>query len=105
LFVALGSQLLPSALDGAPVNDAASSLTIAFLLNIAIILFGWRRSKELRHALDAYEEAERSAQRNANPTTGLANRREPSARLGMRSTAARAARASCCCSTSIISSA
>src|SRR6185437_7529030 len=45
---------------------------------IAIILFGWRRSKDLKEALDAYEAAERLAQRNANtdPATGLANRRE-----------------------------
>ena len=51
---------------------------MAFLLNIAIILFGWRRSKDLKDALDAYEEAERLAERNANtdPATGLSNRRE-----------------------------
>ena len=78
LFVGLGSRILPSALGGAPLPDAASSLKVAFLLNVAIILFGWRRSKDLRLALDAYEEAERTAQRNANtdPATGLANRRE-----------------------------
>jgi diguanylate cyclase (GGDEF)-like protein len=78
LFVALGSQILPAALSGAHLPDSASSLKLAFILNIAIILFGWRRSKDLRQALDAYETAERLAQRNANtdPTTGLANRRE-----------------------------
>ncbi len=42
--------------------NSTSTLTVAFLLNIAIILFGWRRSKDLREALDAYEEAERLAQ-------------------------------------------
>ena len=42
------------------------TLEVAFLLNIAIILFGWRRSKDLKEALDAYEAAERLAQRNAN---------------------------------------
>ena len=78
LFVGLGSQVLPGALRGAPVPDANSTLTVAFLLNIAIILFGWRRSKDLKEALDAYEEAERVAHRNANtdPATGLSNRRE-----------------------------
>ncbi|HEX6741402.1 MAG TPA: EAL domain-containing protein, partial [Sphingomicrobium sp.] len=78
LFVGIGSQILPTALAGARLPDSASTLKVAFLLNIAIILFGWRRSKDLRVALDAYEEAERTAQRNANtdPTTGLANRRE-----------------------------
>ena len=76
LFVALGSQVLAPAFGGASVPN--SSLTMAFLLNIAIILFGWRRSKDLKEALDAYERAERLAERNANtdPTTGLANRRE-----------------------------
>jgi diguanylate cyclase (GGDEF)-like protein len=78
LFVGLGSRLLPPAFLGGPLPDTVSSLKIAFLLNIAIILFGWRRSKDLRTALDAYEEAERAAHRNANtdPTTGLGNRRE-----------------------------
>jgi diguanylate cyclase (GGDEF)-like protein len=78
LFVALGSQIVPSAVAGARLPHSNDTLQIAFLLNIAIILFGWRRSKDLREALEAYEEAERTAQRNANtdPTTGLANRRE-----------------------------
>jgi diguanylate cyclase (GGDEF)-like protein len=78
LFVGLGSQVVPTAIAGTPLPDSASTLKVAFLLNIAIILFGWRRSKDLKEALDAYEEAERVAHRNANtdPATGLANRRE-----------------------------
>lgn len=78
LFVVLGSEVVPAALRGARLPDSASTLKVAFLLNIAIILFGWRRSKDLREALEDYEAAERLAQRNANtdPTTGLANRRE-----------------------------
>jgi diguanylate cyclase (GGDEF)-like protein len=78
LFVGLGSQVVPTALAGTPLPDSANTLKVAFLLNIAIILFGWRRSKDLKEALDAYEEAERAAQRNANtdPATGLANRRD-----------------------------
>jgi diguanylate cyclase (GGDEF)-like protein len=78
LFVAIGSQLIPVALSGARLPDSAASLKLAFLLNIAIILFGWRRSKDLKEALDAHEASERLAQRNANtdPATGLANRRE-----------------------------
>ena len=43
LFVALGSQLLPAALLGAPLATSDNTLKVAFLLNIAIILFGWRR--------------------------------------------------------------
>ncbi|WP_341632943.1 putative bifunctional diguanylate cyclase/phosphodiesterase [Sphingomonas agri] len=78
LFVALGSRIVPAALLGNPLPASDSTLKVAFLLNIAIILFGWRRSKDLKEALDAYEAAERLAQRNANtdPATGLANRRE-----------------------------
>jgi diguanylate cyclase (GGDEF)-like protein len=84
LFVVLGSQIVPAALQGASLPDSASTLKVAFLLNIAIILFGWRRSKDLKDALDAFELAERVAERNANtdPTTGLANRRELMRSLG-----------------------
>lgn len=84
LFVALGSQLVPAALLGTRLPDSASTLKVAFLLNIAIILFGWRRSRDLKEALDAYETAERLAERNANtdPATGLANRRELMRSLG-----------------------
>ncbi|MEA3067667.1 MAG: hypothetical protein QOK41_1074 [Sphingomonadales bacterium] len=84
LFVVLGSQVVPAALQGATLPDSASTLKVAFLLNIAIILFGWRRSKDLKDALDAYEAAERLAQSNANtdPATGLANRRELMRSLG-----------------------
>ena len=78
LFVALGSQIVSSTIGGLPISPQDSALSVAFLLNIAIILFGWRRSKDLREALEAYESAERLAERNANtdPATGLANRRE-----------------------------
>jgi len=78
LFVALGSQVLPAAFTALPLEADDRSLTVAFLLNIAIILFGWRRSKDLKEALEAYDAAARLADRNANtdPTTGLANRRE-----------------------------
>jgi hypothetical protein len=40
LFVGIGSQILPSALAGGRLPDSASTLRVAFLLNIAIILFG-----------------------------------------------------------------
>jgi diguanylate cyclase (GGDEF)-like protein len=83
MFVALGSQILPQAFGGSHL-PSDGTLRVAFLLNIAIILFGWRRSKDLKEALEAYEAAERLAQRNANtdPTTGLANRRELMRALG-----------------------
>ena len=76
LFVGIGSQVLGPAFGGSRLPS--TTLTMAFLLNIAIILFGWRRSKDLKDALDAYERAERLAERNANTdtATGLSNRRE-----------------------------
>jgi hypothetical protein len=43
LFVGLGSQLLPPAILGTRLPDSAATLKVAFLLNIAIILIGWRR--------------------------------------------------------------
>lgn len=78
LFVALGSKIIPAALFGGELRESEGSLKVAFLLNIAIIMFGWRRSRDLREALEAFEAAERQAERNANtdPATGLANRRE-----------------------------
>jgi diguanylate cyclase (GGDEF)-like protein len=84
MFVALGSHIVPAAVAGTPLPSSQGSLRLAFLLNIAIILFGWRRSKDLREALAAYEAAEQVAQSNANtdPTTGLANRRELMRSLG-----------------------
>ena len=76
LFVGIGSQVLGHAFGGAGLPN--TTLTMAFLLNIAIILFGWRRSKDLKEALTAYERAERLAERNASTdtATGLSNRRE-----------------------------
>ena len=78
LFVGLASQVLPSAFASVPGPDSVHALATALLLNIAIILFGWRRSKDLREALSALDDAERVAHRNANVdhATGLANRRE-----------------------------
>src|SRR5207302_2314337 len=64
LFVALGGRVMSDAIGGTSVPDASSTLTVAFLLNIAIILFGWRRSKDLKEAREPYEAAARPADRN-----------------------------------------
>jgi diguanylate cyclase (GGDEF)-like protein len=76
MFVVLGSRVLAPSFGGAQLPNG--SLTLAFLLNIAIILFGWRRSKDLQQAREDYERAERRAERNASTdnATGLSNRRE-----------------------------
>jgi diguanylate cyclase (GGDEF)-like protein len=78
MFVGIGSQVVPAAFAGVPAPPAIETLKIAFLLNIAIILLGWGRAKDLRQAIDAWEAAERAAHLNANidHATGLANRRE-----------------------------
>jgi diguanylate cyclase (GGDEF)-like protein len=83
MFVALGSQVLPGAFGFARL-PADRTLAVALVLNVALILFGWRRSKDLQAALAAYEQAERTAEKNANtdPMTGLANRRELVRTLG-----------------------
>ncbi len=76
LFVATGSKVMTGAFGGGAAHNMG--LTVAFLLNIAIILFGWTRAKDLKSALQAYAQAEQQAHANAfvDHTTGLANRRE-----------------------------
>jgi diguanylate cyclase (GGDEF)-like protein len=78
LFVVMGAHVIPDALGIGTAKDApSSSLVTAFLLNIAIILLGWRRSKELALTMEALSHAEQEAHRNAyvDCVTGLANRR------------------------------
>lgn len=75
LFVALGSQVLPGGSTTERLTD--NSLEVAFILNTAIVLFGWRRSKDLKEALDAHDASERAARSLAysDYVTGLRNRR------------------------------
>ena len=76
LFIVLGAQVVPGALGIGKVT-APSGLVTAFLLNIAIILFGWRRAKDLEEAMASVRRAEEEAHHNAyvDCVTGLANRR------------------------------
>ena len=78
LFVATGSSLLSTIVKhwrglGPP---AEQPLVVAFLLTIALLLLGWRRSVELKRHLAARLEAERAAKELAHRDllTGLANR-------------------------------
>ena len=77
LFTVMGAQVLPGALGiGIGHDSPTNGLVAAFVLNIAIILFGWRRAKDLAEALAALNLAEQEARRNAyvDCVTGLANR-------------------------------
>ncbi|MCP3731453.1 EAL domain-containing protein [Sphingomonas sp. MG17] len=79
MFVGTGSAVLSNTLQyyfegGAPVDR---TLVIALLLNVALILFGWRRhsalSNEVRIRAAAEERAHMLASRD--PLTGFLNRR------------------------------
>src|SRR3569833_2711418 len=77
-FVGIGSEILPGSLGLAPTTLADhAGLVTAFILNIAVIIFGWRRSRDLSSALAANAEAEQRAHESAysDHVTGLANRR------------------------------
>ena len=75
LFVLVGAKVLPSAIGLAKASQPA--MVVAFLLNTAIILFGWRRANDLTQTLSALKTAEQEALANAytDHTTGLGNRR------------------------------
>lgn len=78
VFIPIGQRVVAAALDGASDSGIDRQLAVAFLLNIAVILFAWRRSKDLQDALAANERAQQTAHDNAfvDHVTGLANRRE-----------------------------
>jgi len=78
VFIPIGQRIVAAMFDGSSSAPINSQLTVAFLLNIAVILFAWRRSKDLQAALAANELAERTAHDNAfiDHVTGLVNRRE-----------------------------
>lgn len=79
MFVGIGSQVLSSTLQyyfqgGAP---AGRPLVVALLLNIGLILIGWRRHSALRREVALHAAAEAHARRLAarDPLTGFLNRR------------------------------
>lgn len=80
MFVGTGSAVLPQIvhkwIDGTS-KGPDMVLTNALLLNIALIIFGWRRYRELRAEIDIRREAEERARELAeiDPLTGCHNRR------------------------------
>ncbi len=78
VFIPVGQRIVAASFDGSGTSGIDTQLAVAFLLNIAVILFAWRRSKDLKEALAANALAQQSAHDNAfiDHVTGLANRRE-----------------------------
>jgi diguanylate cyclase (GGDEF)-like protein len=79
MFVGTGTSVLTSTIDmitgvGGGANNA---LTVALLLNIALMLFGWRRYTDLTREVAERKAAEERAQILAlrDPLTGFHNRR------------------------------
>jgi diguanylate cyclase (GGDEF)-like protein len=79
MFVGTGGQVMTSVIDtllgvGGGVDK---TLSVALLLNIALILFGWRRYKDLSNEIVERTEAEQRANMLASrdPLTGFLNRR------------------------------
>lgn len=79
LFVATGSSVLPSAIDAILGNGKAPDhlLVNALLLNIVLIIFGWRRYRELQSEIGERRRAEELAHQLAStdPLTNCLNRR------------------------------
>lgn len=79
MFIGTGGTVLSdtiASLSGQP-REVDNMLASAFLLNIALILFGWRRYKDLATEIEERAAAEQLAHSLAvtDPLTGLLNRR------------------------------
>ncbi len=79
MFVGTGSQVMSGVVDmiSGVGGGADRTLSIALLLNIALILFGWRRYRDLSSEIAERTDAEQRAQTLAmrDPLTGFYNRR------------------------------
>ncbi|WP_231568303.1 putative bifunctional diguanylate cyclase/phosphodiesterase [Novosphingobium malaysiense] len=79
LFVATGSEVAPSVVDSLLEQGPGPDNFIlnAFLLNIAIIIFGWSRYRQLCEEIQLRKVAEKQARQLAetDPLTGFFNRR------------------------------
>tara|TARA_R110001606_G_scaffold286030_4_gene434347 strand:- start:542 stop:2215 length:1674 start_codon:yes stop_codon:yes gene_type:complete len=79
MFAGTGGTVLSDAIDSITGQAKGSDnvLVPAFLLNIALILFGWRRYRDLTKEVEERAAAQQLAQSLAvtDPLTGLLNRR------------------------------
>lgn len=79
LFVGIGSEVGPSVMSSLTgIGPGPDKFILnAFLLNIAIIIFGWSRYRQLREEIAARRKAEQHARilAETDPLTGFLNRR------------------------------
>jgi len=79
MFVFTGSAVMPKAFDAlAGIGGGADRMLVtALLLNLALIIFGWRRCHDLQLEIAERKRAEEQARQLASrdPLTGLLNRR------------------------------
>ncbi len=78
VFAISGSQIMPAVLSASPTYSEPTSAEIsAFLLNIALVVFAWKRSNELVSSFDELDAWESRAINLAyqDEMTGLSNRR------------------------------
>ena len=79
LFVAIGGTVVPSAIQAIAGHGLGPDkmLTSALLLNIALVIFGWRSYAELSREVQERCKAEEQARRlsETDPLTGCLNRR------------------------------
>ena len=79
MFIGTGGRVMSGVVDtlSGVGGGVDRTLSIALLLNIALIMFGWRRYKDLSNEIVEKTEAEQRAQLLASrdPLTGLLNRR------------------------------
>jgi diguanylate cyclase (GGDEF)-like protein len=84
LFVGTGGRVVPDAINAILGHGVGPDklLANALLLNIALIIFGWRRYRELRQEISERRKAEASARRLAeiDPLTECLNRRRMTAK-------------------------
>ncbi|MGE3693199.1 MAG: putative bifunctional diguanylate cyclase/phosphodiesterase [Novosphingobium sp.] len=78
LFVGTGGQVVPQVIDSLAGGVRPDSLMVsALLLNVALILFGWQRYRQMTQAISQHRSAEAEALRLAeiDHLTGFLNRR------------------------------
>lgn len=79
MFIGTGSQVLSMVLTNwlHAKGGTDQTLIIAMLLNVALILFGWRRHRDLTHEVSVRAAAEERANilASKDPLTGFLNRR------------------------------